>query len=290
MSRPSKIEVAAINIRIPADKKRDYSALIDEIFKSKRPVKIRGDSFLAITNFDHETKSGSFSKYFNIDIDGDWFDIENFGPAAPEKVGEISIPETLRPNLSSFNFILNEDLHIICFEMYSDSKYLSPNSVEKYFREILRDKNIHENFGRVEADIVKSFGEVDRILSLPYLRELFITIRRPNPDDISGDLASMIEESLREQNAEEYVEIIKSKNEDGLIPNGRTRKLANIGADNGFVSAKSIVNGVVVPHSTNEVPEKEVDTFNKEEVSGIVISKRLAGRIANTIRGRRAIM
>ena len=33
-----------------------------------------------------------FSKYSEIDIDGDWFDLEDFGPAGPDKIDEVSIP------------------------------------------------------------------------------------------------------------------------------------------------------------------------------------------------------
>tara|TARA_R110002020_G_scaffold56074_43_gene155417 strand:- start:4073 stop:4777 length:705 start_codon:yes stop_codon:yes gene_type:complete len=228
---------------------------------------------------------GVISKYSEIDIDGDWFDIEDFAPAAPEKIEEVSIPEALRPNLSAFYFIIYEKMHILCFESYSESKSLSARSVEKYFKESLKEKDLMSEFGFVAADIVQSYNEVERIISLPSLRELKIIIRRPNPDDISGNLAAEIEEILREQNAEEYEEVTRSKDSDGLEPNERTKKLAIIGAENGEVQAKSIVNGVLVPHSTSDKPEKEVDTYNKDSMSTqsmfMKLSERLVGKIEN---------
>lgn len=288
MPRQSKIEVSAINIRIQADKPREYDQLIEEIYRKRVAVKVYGDSFVAITQFDSSSGMGVFSKYSEIDIDGHWFDIEDFGPADPEKVGEVSIPENLRPNLSAFYFELDMERHVISFETYSESKGLSARSVERFFEKALAEPSIVAKYGRVEADIVKSYGEVERIINLPDLKELRIVIRRPNPDDVSGDLAAQIEERLREQNAEEYEEVTRSKDNDGLNPNERTRKLAIVGAENGEVSGKSIVNGVLVPHTTQEKPEKIVDTYNKDEVDTRTMFRRLARRMTEVISHRRA--
>jgi len=284
----SKIEVSAINLRIPAEKQRNYSELIKKIYKERIAIKVYGDTFIAMTDFDADSGVGVFSKYSEIDIDGDWFDIEDFGPADPVKVEGVSIPESLRPNLSSFYFELNEDAHVVSYEAYSESKSLSARSVEKYFRGVLNKRKISLEFGRVEADSVKNYGEVERILNLSDLRELKIVIKRPNSDDVSGDLASVIEERLREQNGEEYEEIIRSKNNDGLVPNSRTRKLAIVGAENGEVSAKSLVNGVQVPHTTAEKPEKIVDTYDKNETSTKVMFQKLARKMIQKINKMRS--
>ncbi len=284
MPPPSKMEVSAINLRIPADKPRDYVDLIDRLYKRKIAVKVYGNDFVAITDFDKETGIGVFSKYSQIDIDGDWFDVEDFGPATPDKMEEVQIPETLRPNLSAFYFRLERDEHVLTFESYSESKGLSARSVEKYFKAALSGAEISERFGRVEADIVKSFGEVERIVSLPSLKELRVVIRRPNSDDISRDLAEQIEERLREQNGEEYEEVIRSKDGDGLEPSERTKKLALVGAENGEVTGKSVVNGVITDHTTEEKPEKIVDTYNKDELSTFEMFRRLAARMTETIR------
>lgn len=290
MPRPSKIEVSAINLRIPADKPRDYSDLIKKIFDKRVAVKVFGNSFVAITQYQKDSGMGVFSKYSEIDIDGDWFDLEDFGPAGPDKLDEVSIPETLRPNLSAFYFSLDEGSHVLTFESYSESKGLSARSIEKFFKAALIRADILNEFGRVEADIIKSFGEVERIINLPNLKELKIVIRRPNSDDVSGDLASAIEERLREQNGEEYEEVTRSKDNDGLKPNERTKKLAFVGAENGEVSGKSIVNGVQVPHTTKEKPEKIVDTYNKDDVDTRTIFGRLAEQMVKAIKQRRASM
>lgn len=288
MARLSKIEVSAINLRIPEDKPRVYHDLIEQLYLARIAIKVYGDSFVAITQFNRETGLGVLSKYSEIDIDGTWFDLEDFAPAGPEKVDEVSIPENLRPNLSAFFFELDENTHILTYESYSESKGLSARSVEKYFGAALKHASISKVFGRVEADVVKNYGEVERIIGLPYLKELKIVIRRPNPDDVSGRLAAQIEERLSEQNGEEYVEITRSKDDDGLKPNERSKKLAMVGAENGEVSGKSIVNGVQVDHTTKEKPEKIVDTYNKDEIDTRSMFRRLAARMVDAIKQRRS--
>lgn len=290
MARPSKLEVSAINLRIPADRERDYSSLIKKILDKKIAVKVYGDSFIAITQFNQETGMGVFSKYSEIDIDGNWFDVEDFGPADPEKIEEVSIPENLRPNHSAFYFRLYEDLHILTFESYSESKGLSARSVDRFFQKALATADIQNEYGRVESDIVKSYAEVQRIMDLPQLKELRIVIRRPNPDDLSGDFAEKIEERLREQNAEEYEEVIRSKDNDGISPNDRTRKLAIVATDNGEVSGKSIVNGVLTSHTTTENPEKIASTYDKDVVDTRSFFQRLASEMVERIKGYRATL
>ena len=290
MARPSKVEVSAVNIRISADQNRDYPALLAKLAELKAGVRVYGDTYVAVTYFDPDGTLGVISKYSEIDVDGDWFDVEYFDIASEEDVKQINIPEHLRPNFSQFYLQLNPELHVIAFEVYSESKGLSSRSVQKYFDEILCRTEIRDQFGFVEADVIKSYGEVDRILSLPRLKELRFIIRRPNSDDISGDLASAIEERLREQNAEEYEESIKSKSDNGLSPNERSKKLAAVAAENGQLSAKSIVNGVTVSHDTTETPLKEVETFNRDERDARKVFLQLANAIFRRIKSQRNVV
>ena len=287
MARPSKIEVSAVNIRISADKARDYVRLISKLVSLKEGVRVYGNTYIALTFFDPEAKVGIISKYSKIDIDGSWFDITHFDVASEEDVKQINIPKNLRPNFSQFYFKLNSRLHVISFETYSESQSLSARSVQKYFDEILQRSEILGEFGLVEADVIKSYDEVDRILSLPKLRELRFIIKRPNTDDVSGDLADEIEKRLREQNAEVYEESVRSKDERGLSPNERSKKLAAVAAENGHFSAKSIVNGVSVIHDTTEKPHKEVETFNRDEDDAKDVFMRLASAVFDQIKRQR---
>ena len=227
MARDPKIEVAAINIRISEEFDRDYPELITKLAALRKGVRVFGDSYVAISQFDKNTNIGVFSKYTEIDINGEWFDIDSFDVAAPEKIEEINIPKNLRPNYAAFYFQLDPDLHVVAFATYSDSKGLSARSVEKYFEQALMAPEIHGVYGRVEADSIKSYEEVEKILSLPDLRELQLIIRPPNTDDIGPNFARIIEDRLRAQNADEYAEILRSRDAGSLTPNDRTHQLGS---------------------------------------------------------------
>lgn len=289
MARDSKLVVSAVNLRISGDNNRDYVGLIKMLVEMRRGIRVYGDSYLAMSYFDDENNIGVFSKYTEIDIQGDWFDLDDFDTAAPEKLEEISIPESLRPNHAQFYFYLDAALHVVVFSSYASSKGLSPRSVERYFAEALSWPQVREVFGRVESDIVKSYGEVDRILDLPDLKELHLVIRRPNSDDVGKSLAEIIEERLREQNADEYEETLTAKGAHNIQPNERTRKLAQVAAENGQVSAKSIVNGVLTQQDTTELPLTEQTTY-KPDLAELPIFMGLSERIlAQIARVREAL-
>lgn len=48
MARDPKIEVAALNVRIPIDANRDYASLLETISSLKRGIRIHGESYCAL--------------------------------------------------------------------------------------------------------------------------------------------------------------------------------------------------------------------------------------------------
>lgn len=267
MARRSKLEVGGVNLRIPQEYERDYDKLLSLLASVKRGVRVYGDSYVGISSFNPETGVGVFSKYSEIDVDGDWFDIEGFSAADVEDIEDINVPEKLRPNYAAFYFRLDSDIHILTFETYSGSKNLSTRSVDKYFTEMLGLPEVKREFGKVNVSVILSFSTVNDILGRENLKALTLTIRKPNPDDIGENLAAEIEERLAEQNADEYEETLRSKDEDMLAPSDRTRRLALVAAENGSVRAKTVVNGVTTVEKAAETPQKEVDTYDKDERS-----------------------
>jgi hypothetical protein len=286
LARDRKVEVAAVNVRIPATETRNYVALFEDIARTKKSVRVRGDTFVAIKSFDGETGRGIIAKFTEIDIDGDWFDLEAFDAATPDKVEGIEIPNTLRPNLSQFYFTVEPNDHIVVFEVYSESKGLSPRSFEKFLKSVVVDRSISKKYGVVEADLIKDYGAIERILDLPHLRELTIVIRPPNSDDVGKHLAKVIEERLQEQNGGEYEERIKALPNRDLEPNERTRRLALIGAENGEVEGKALQNRILTRVGTTEAPLIEGSKFG-EDTSAIAVFHALANRIVAKIRAKR---
>lgn len=286
MARKQKVEVAAINIRIPSSKLRNYVLLIEELRNLRRGIRVYGDSFVAITAFNPKNLRGALTKYTEIKTNGQWFDLESFDIAVPERVQEISIPNSLRPNSSSFEFLLDESLHTLVFESYAESKSLSVRAVLNYFRGIFLDDSMCRKFGKVEADILKSHDEVDRMLDLPDLREVKITIRRPNSDDLGNKLYTIIERRMEEENGDEYVQTVKSDTE-ALDPSKETRALAHVAAQNGEIAVKSIINGAMVRQNTSDAPLVRTTVFDPNLFGANTIFLKLAALIFDAVKQMR---
>lgn len=288
MARRAKLEVSSINVRISADFARDYSGLFTRAVQIRAAAKVASDKYVAITSYEPSTGFGVISRYSEIDVDGDWFDVDNFGVANPDTLEDVNIPTQLRPNLSTFEFFVEPDMHVMVFESYSASKGLTPPMLQKALRSIFERADLASEFGRIEVDTIKNPDQIKDILNLENLRELKITIRRPNPDDLPDDLAAEIEDVLRREKAEELERTIRSKNDSGLEPSEHTRKLALVAADNGKVEAKARKDGVMGQHSSHAYPLKIADTYNSEETSSTWVFKGLCHRMLDKVRSVRA--
>lgn len=275
MARPPKLEVSAINLRIATDEDRNYEKLVEHLVAQRRGIRVYGDSYVALSFYDPKSNTGIVSKYTEIDIDGDWFDLEDFDAAQPAKLDEIRIPETLRPNLAQFYFYIDAKSHVFFFSSYSDSKSLSARSMERYFAQALRWRAIEDDFGRVEADIIKSYDEAEKLLSMPHLKEIRFIIGRPNTD-LGRGLAEEIEERLESENGDEYEEVIRAKAGKDLTPTQRSKDLAIVASENGKVETKSLVNGIMTPHTTEDSPLVEKDTYDPETQIELGVFHRLA--------------
>lgn len=286
MARNFKVEVAAINIRIPEDKERDYETLIEIIARTRRGIPVYGDSHIVVSSFNKRENTGVISKYTEIDLSGDWFNQNSFDAATPEQLSEINIPTHLKPNHASFYFSLDPKEHVLAFTSYAGAKGLSPRAVEKFFKTAVTWKEVKDKFGRVEVDLIKDYGAVQDILNLPHLKELEFIIRPPNNDDIGSTLAAAIEETLREQNADEYEEKLKAKGKKNIKPNKRTRALGSVAAENGEFRAKNLEKGMKVSYNTADKPLREMETHTRD-ASDLAVFRTIAKKVFGIIAGKR---
>jgi hypothetical protein len=261
MARDAKLEAAAINVRIHDEAKRDYVGLLGTIAQLRRGVRVHGMTHIALSHFNADERMGILSQYTEIDVDGPWFNINDFDEASEEERRRIQIPSSLKPNLNRFYFQVDPELHVVVFAKYQQSRSVSAKSVERFFRAAIEWEEVLQEFGRMDVDVIQSYEEVARIIEHPGLRELRLVVRPPNPDDLTEDLAAIIEARLKGQDAEVYEERLKASGGRRLKPDARTRKLAFIAAENGEVHAKGEVDGVATPLTTTEQPQTETATY-----------------------------
>lgn len=265
MARLGKYSAAVINIRIPEPFSRDYSLLLQDISKLKVGYKVRGTTFIALTFFNYEENRGKFSRYTDIDLDGEWFNTDTFDAAEEDETAKIELPENLKPNLTEFTFKLFPERHLLTFLTKVPGKTrLTPSFIEKYLKLVCSHETITSKYGDVETTIVKDLDNVSRIVSSETLRHLKIVVRKPNTDDLSGKLRKVIEKRLNKNSANRITEEFFADKGDVLTPTDRTKALAGIGATTGEVYADEIVDGVTIPISTVNTVEENTKTFDTD--------------------------
>lgn len=243
---------------------------------------------MALTNFNPKTGAGILSKFSILDLRGEWFDENGFGPAEERDIESISIPEHLRPNLIAKPVQLSENDHLLAVMTYSEGKSISPAQVHKYFKSILGLSEIVDRFGVVEVDLFKDSEEIEALMNIETLKEVKVIIRRPN--HIYDDLAKEIEDSLRQEHADELQRTIISRDDDFLTPGAPTRALGLLAAENGKVSIKYEDDGAIIRSDSDMKPlVKTVVTGDSEATTAGVFPKMCDFLFSSVRRNRQRI-
>ena len=97
------------------------------------------------------------------------------------------------------------------------------------------------------------------------LKELKLTIRRPNTDGWDPSVAAMVEQRLAEQNLSQIEETLTATAENNLTPNQRTKNLAYVAAENGSVRGKAIVDGLTINVDSASKPLKLSESYFSDD-------------------------
>lgn len=285
MPRKQKFQAVALSVRIPDDKERDYASLLAAVFQLRKSVEVYRGTGMALTSFNPRSGKGTLSKFSIIDLEGDWFDESGFGPANEKDIEQISIPSNLRPNLVSKPIRLDAENHLITVMVYSAGKSISPTQVEKYFRSILTLPSILEEFGAVQIDLYKDSDEIDEMLKIETLKEIKITVSRPN--HIDKDLAKEIEDALKDEKADEITRIIKSKDSDYLEPSARTLAFGFLAAENGSVAVKYDDDGATVASTSQSRPLIKTELTDDPESTEEGIFSKISSFLIDAVQTNR---
>lgn len=142
MAREKKIVIGALNIVTQPHSTNTYIDLFKDTNKLRNPVCIAGDQYGMLSGvFKLESNqdkygpiTGDIYKFTNIDKNANWFDTTKNDFANEDDLGEINIPDNLKPNSSKFTYIFFPIQHILFYEAYYDGKTLSSSSAVKFFK------------------------------------------------------------------------------------------------------------------------------------------------------------
>ena len=269
MARPKKITLNAVNITVHPHTPTHYSKLWSALFDLKRPVDIGRDQALMIGAIEPLDKSdltkgymGLLFRFTVIDKSKGWFNLESGEEADSDTVKrEVKIPDNLRPNLSTFHYRLFAKSHRLVIESKNaKGENLGAAAVEKMLRHLVTDPKVSKRFENIDVTMEQSEEKILDILTGRNLKQLTITVKRPNPDDDSdADEREVLGELLEEKVRTKTIALSALSGE-SIKPSPRTKRFARVASSNGRVKAvEETREGKRVPISSESHPR--VDQF-----------------------------
>jgi hypothetical protein len=282
-----KFPVCAINIACNPHPEKIYERLIAAAFSLRRTVSIHGDRHALLLQLDAPATipisgrrgvKGVLATFLDLDIDAPWFDTAELKVVKEAKKETIRIPESLRPNMAEFHFVLDVEAHILTCQSRTEIIGKRTHTVKMtgkmlaiFFGELFASEELEEEFGDVEVTPVPDADKVEQILRSK-LRKLSIVLRAPNPDSLE-DLSEDIQKRMLETQSKELVESASAKRGEVLKPDERMRNLAEVAALNGRVEATIETPAGVKHVSTLEIPAEFVVRRDSRELDSVVIDR-----------------
>lgn len=262
MGRERTLEVCALNLAANPHPGGVYISLLRRA--SHYLVQARGTDYAKITT-PHAVSSrtgtytGRILIWTEIDLKRPWLDLTKEDELSPSLKRTISIPENARPNMRVFGYVFVESKHRLYFESKNElGERLGPNTAKSIFSKLTSQELLGFDSPEVEVTIVPDVDAVERVLTLPRLRTLFIRVTLPNPDTASPAARKRVYERLKKAKARQLEErYIKSTDAEKLEPTQEMQELAEVAAENGLVRGEGRdSDGKKVEVSTERYPKK----------------------------------
>jgi Domain of unknown function (DUF4747) len=290
MARQRKVSASAINVRVHPHGDGRYLELFRAAFELRRSVRVRGDTHFALGSLDpsqaDETGElhGQIARFTNIDPDLPWFDFDSLDEAEEDRLREIRIPESLKPNYATFGFVFNINSHVFIYEYYYRGFTLSPRQVAKFLTDLLNDERLVNRFGPVDVSIISSHEQLTFVFAIESLKKAQIIIQRPNADDF-GDLEQEFEDRMNNQNASKIEITYEAVRGQSLEPDQRTKNEAAVASRNGEVlTSGRNAEGVVESRSTADHPIVQSERYDSDLLSEQTAFVRVARALLQRIR------
>lgn len=263
------ITISALNVVMPAPHNAQrYIDLFKRAYRKKQPVRLRGDfagmiGSCRVEELDgHEIIAGELFKFFDLQLDGQWFNTLEQKAAEEAELAEIHIPENLKPHFQIFPYIFFPNKHRLFFITKDQRDNFSSGQVQKLLSVIFEDYSLVREFGEIDVTVEPSTETLERIFNMPILKKITIEVTPPNPDD-HEDAEVKLFKKMGILNADRQIIELSSKKHNGLSLTEDIKTLANIGSSNGVVSGRGEdEEGHTTDLSTAEHPMKEKIEFN----------------------------
>lgn len=277
MAREKTIEVAALNIAAHPHPPGIYLELLTKA--SEFLIRVRGHDYAKITlpkvSEDENLVAGRILIWTEIDLTGPWLDLRREEALDRSLKAAIQIPDGAKPNYRAFNYLFDVRRHRLYFEIRNEFREtLSPQTARRFFENLLSREIIGLESPEVEVTVVPDTGAVERILSLPKLRTLEITVVLPNPDDDDEAEERILRHLERNGARRSTTSYYKQSDVASLTPTQDVIDEAKVAAANGEVRGVGRENGRRTELSTAQLPKKVAVSLD----AGVNFVSRLLAR------------
>ncbi|MEZ9665624.1 DUF4747 family protein [Vibrio cyclitrophicus] len=287
------VTYTAFNLRTHPHTPKTYVELLNDLFMLRKQVHLRGDTYGILSSLKllDEAKPlkgmrGEISKFTRIE-DGNWLNIQTLQAADEEDTQQIVIPEELKPNHSSFNFVFYPLSHYLVIECKDTFGSISPNYLHTYFRTALDSDEIEDKYNKVELTLIPEKNQLKNVLSINNMSLLEIVLRRPNTDGLD-ELDEDILDRLNNQNIAEETITYKAQKGLSIEADEKTLALSRVAQLNGLVRAKGTdKNGKSVSLSTVSHPMKVTDRYSTKSTDKISFLLQMGENVVNKIKQMR---
>lgn len=261
MSQGRSLLVSALNISANPHPDGIYIRLLSRA--AGRRIKVRGNDWAKISKPEPARDSvgvytGRVLVWTEIDKNAPWLDAETDDFLSEEEKAKIIIPSKAKPNYRVFNYVFRERGHRLYVESRNEfGENFGVSTAQRFFLGLLIKRAEAE---KIDIDVtpVPISGAVQRVLSLPGLRQLHIRVIIPNADTTDENKRRRVLQRLRDAHAKQLDETYtKRAGEDHLVATPEIRETAEIAAENGFVTGVGRKNGKRVEASTTKLPRVE---------------------------------
>ncbi|WP_041684922.1 DUF4747 family protein [Erythrobacter litoralis] len=283
MARKIKVSSSVLNVRTHPHSPERYAQLVSDLFKQKIAVKLHGDRFGMLSLVHKEANdrgfvSGIITTFVKVEFDGRWFDASEMQDATEAQVAKVQIPENLHPNAASFYFEFDTEKHRLYVQSYSEGKSLSARQAQTLFESLAAAPRIQAEYGKVHVTIVQSRAGLEALFALPVIKEVKITIYKPNPDIFADDFENQIEAHLAQTNSQRISLSYQADPGQSVNPTDEMRAVSEVALENGEVEVRGRDEKGAVTKSTEQMPAELHDKFDPDEMSEQNAFRRLIPR------------
>ncbi|WP_137153486.1 DUF4747 family protein [Rhizobium sp. FKL33] len=269
MARKIKVSAASLNIRLHPHSPEIYMDWMVDIYRKKLIGPVHGDRHAMISTLDASKANdgiirGVITTFIKFDSDGDWFNSEKLEEATKDDVSEIKIPDNLHYNPAQFYFTFYARYHRLYFQTYSNKKVLTPPSAHNFFSHLSRDLDVMEKFGEAQISIVQDRATLDKMFKIERIKEISVTILKPNTDVFDDDFEKNIEAHLANTKSREFTVKYKADARGSIEPDDDIKRISKIALDNGSVKVIGRDDKGAVNLNSEKYPEEFHDKFDPD--------------------------